>query len=87
MKKLFFTVAVVIILLSSCRNKANKKPDTHVHDDGTEHVNHDNDTIKAPAQESFEVDIDSLQVEKDTLKNEHEGEHSHSHEDGHEHTH
>lgn len=87
MKNIFFTVAIIVILLSSCRNKSNNKSDTHVHDDGTEHVNHDNDPVNAPVQESFEVDIDSLHLEKDTLKNEHETEHSHSHEGGHEHTH
>ena len=87
MKNIFFTIAILVILLSSCRNKSNKKTDTHVHDDGTVHINHDNSSVAAPKQESFEVDIDSLHNEKDTLKNEHETEHSHSHEDGHEHSH
>lgn len=85
MKNIFYTIAILIILLSSCRNKSNKNSDTHVHEDGTEHVNHENNSVTTPKQESFEVEIDSLTIEKDTLKSEHEK--AHSHEDGHEHTH
>ena len=85
MKNIFFTVAILVFLLSSCGTNSNKKTDTHTHEGGSEHVNHDNASDVAPKQEAFEVDNDSLHTEKDTMKNEHENEHSH--EDGHEHTH
>ena len=87
MKNALFVIAIFVIVLSSCRNKSTKKTDTHVHDDGTVHNNHNDGSVAAPKQESFEVDVDSLYHEKDTLKEEHEKAHSHSHEDGHEHTH
>lgn len=85
MKNIFFTIAICAILFSSCRNTSSKKTDTHIHDDGTEHVNHDNNTEKTPKQELFEVEIDSLTIEKDSLKSERKTEHSH--EGGHKHTH
>lgn len=87
MKNIFFTIAIFIILLSSCRNKSNRKTNTHIHDDGTEHIDHENGSVATPKQELFELEFDSLHIEKDTLNSEHETEHSHSHEGGHEHTH
>ena len=63
----------------------NKKTDTHTHEDGSEHVNHDATPEVAPEQEVFEIESDSLTVENDSLKSEHETEHSH--EDGHGHKH
>lgn len=85
MKNILYTIAILLIILSSCVNKSNKNTDTHIHEDGTEHVNHESGSVTTPKQESFEVEIDSLTIIKDTLKSEHETEHSH--EDGHEHTH
>lgn len=85
MKNIFLTIAIIAILFSSCRNNSSKKTDTHIHDDGTEHVNHDNSTEKMPKQELFEVKVDSLTFKKDSLKSEHETEHSHD--GGHKHKH
>lgn len=85
MKNIFYTIAILLIILSSCVNKSNKNTDSHVHEDGTEHVNHENGSVTTPQQESFEVEIDSLANINDTLKREHKTEQSH--EDGHEHTH
>lgn len=85
MKNIFLTVAVLVILLSSCGINSNKKTDTHTHEDGTEHINHDNGSVEAPEQEVFEMEKDSLSTKNDTLKSDHEKEHSHSHEDGHKH--
>ena len=77
MKNIFFTIAIFAILFSSCRNKSSKQTDTHIHDDGTEHINHDISEEKMPKQELFEVEIDSLTIEKDSLNKDQETEHSH----------
>lgn len=89
MKNIFFaiTLAAFIIIFISCGNIADKKTNTHTHDDGTEHNNHNHAYEAEPEQEVFELKGDSLPTEKDTLMNEHKNEHSHTHEDGHEHTH
>lgn len=85
MKNIFLTVTISIILLSSCGVNSTKKVDAHIHEDGTEHTNHDNSSVTTPKQELFEIENDTLSNENETLKNEHEKEHSHSHEDGHKH--
>ncbi|KAF0129220.1 MAG: hypothetical protein FD155_2709 [Bacteroidetes bacterium] len=85
MKHIIFTLAIFAILLSSCRNNSSKTTDTHMHDDGKEHVNHDNKEEKTPQQELFEVEIDSLTTKKDSLNSDQETEHSHD--DGHKHKH
>lgn len=85
MKNIFLTIAIFAILLSSCRNNAPKQTDTHIHDDGTEHINHDNSEEKMPEQELFEVEIDSLTIKKDSLNRDKETEHSHD--GGHTHKH
>jgi len=77
MKNIFLAIAIFAILLSSCRNKSTINTDTHIHEDGTEHVNHDTGLDEAPEQEVFDVEIDSLTTEKDSLKSEHEEMHSH----------
>ncbi len=87
MKNIFFTIAMSAILLSSCGNDTNKKTDMHTHEDGSEHVNHDNAFNEAPEQELFEIEHDSISAKKDTLKSDAKKEHSHSHEGGHEHKH
>jgi len=88
MKKIFFAIVASAFLFSSCGNSADKKTNTHTHEDGSEHINHDNNTHdEAPEQEVFELNSDPLHTEKDTMKSKHESAHSHSHEDGHEHTH
>lgn len=85
MKNTFLIITILFIFLSSCGINSTKKTDSHTHDDGTEHINHDNSSVTAPKQELFEIDNDSLSIDKDTLKSEHDNEHSHSHEDGHKH--
>jgi hypothetical protein len=80
MKTLIITLALVGILLSSCSNNSSNNKDTHVHDDGTKHSNHDHKTDETPKQEQFEVG-------NDTLKNGEENNHTHSHDGGHDHTH
>lgn len=77
MKNIFFTIAIFAILLGSCPNKSPKQTDTHIHDDGTEHINHDNSEEVMPKQELFEVEIDSLTIKKDSLNSDPETEHSH----------
>lgn len=87
MKNIFFIMAISAILFTSCENNSTRKTETHKHEDGSEHVNHNNTSNVAPEQELFDIDNDSLSIKNDTLKSEHEKEHSHSHEGGHEHKH
>ncbi len=86
MKKLLFVLMVLAITVSSCGSRTNEKTDTHTHDDGSQHTNHNESTDEAPKQELIEIH-DSVQSEKDTLINKHESDHEHSHETGKEHKH
>jgi hypothetical protein len=86
MKKIFSIIAILAIVfaVSSCGNKKKKDSqahDTHVHEDGSVHENHDNDT---PAQESFEVkeDSDAHQHNTDEHAHEHGDEAGHDHDNG-----
>ena len=85
MKKTFLSIFLLAILVGSCGDKSSKNSNTHTHEDGTEHVNHDTTMEKAPEQEVFEVEIDSSAVEKNSLKSKQETEHSHD--GGHKHKH
>lgn len=85
MKNILFAIAIFAISLSSCGNKSTKETGTHTHDDGTVHENHNHGSEEMPEQELFEVQIDSLSNEKDSLKSEDKTEHSHD--GGHKHTH
>ena len=85
MRNIFFTIAICAILFSSCHNNSSKKTDTHLHEDGTEHINHDNSEEKMPKQELFEVEADSLTIKNDSLNSDQKMEHSHD--DGHIHKH
>lgn len=87
MKNIFFAIVASAILFSSCGNNSEKKTNTHMHDDGSEHVHHDAAPDVAPEQEVFELESDSLTVKNDTIKCEAKKEHSHSLEGGHEHAH
>jgi hypothetical protein len=62
----------LFVLLSSCNNNSETK-NTHQHDDGSTHIDHD--TTK-PVQQEFNV--------TDTIKNDTS---SHSHDDGNKHSH
>lgn len=81
MKYTFLSLAIIAIIFSACVNNSSK----HTHEDGTEHVNHKNETENIPQQESFEVTTDSVTEPTDTLKSEQKEEHSHD--NGHKHTH
>jgi len=83
MKKLFFTALVLTFLLGSCGNRSNKNTDTHSHEDGTEHTDHQSDTI--PKQESFEVHDESDHLKKDSLEKASKDEHKHESGKGHKH--
>ena len=73
MKKILFILAVTTILFSSCGSRANENTDSHTHEDGTVHSDHQNSSDTIPEQEVFEVQEES--------------DHEHSHEEGHEHQH
>ena len=85
MKNILSAIAIFAILLSSCQNNSSKQTDTHIHEDGTEHINHENSAETTPKQELFEVENDSLTIEKDSLNS--KAGKMHSHDDGHEHKH
>jgi len=87
MKKILFIIAALAILFSSCGTRTNENTDSHTHDDGTVHADHQNGSDTIPEQEIFEVQNDSDQLGKDTLKSADESDHEHSHENGHEHQH
>ena len=73
MNKLLFisSICTAMFLIVSCNN--NSKTDTHTHDDGSTHQDHD--TTK-PVQQEFNV---ADTTKKDTT--------AHTHEDGKPHTH
>lgn len=81
------------MVLSSCTNSSNKEMDTHTHEDGAVHTNHNDDAAEStPNQEVFEVSKDSIQIKNDSLKTDSlktkiKAEHTHSHEGGKEHKH
>jgi uncharacterized protein YcfL len=80
MKKSLIVISVTALMLSACsgnqRNEHGHSHDTHTHDDGTVHQNHD---AEEPKQEEFSVSDDTL-----SKSNQPETEHTH---DGHEHPH
>ena len=53
MKKTFLSIFLLAILVGSCGDKSSKNSNTHTHEDGTEHVNHDTTMEKAPEQEEI----------------------------------
>ncbi len=87
MKKLFFTVLAMVVLLSSCGSRSNTQTNTHTHDDGSEHASHSNESSATPDQESFELKHDSTHIKKDSVKSEDHSDHEHSHENGEAHKH
>lgn len=84
MKNSLLLMAFFVILFSGCATNTSKNADTHTHEDGTEHENHKHSEI-SPEQELFEVEIDSMAVENDSLKTEQNTEHTHA--GGHKHKH
>jgi len=69
--------ALIIFGLTSCEScsSKNQPADTHVHDDGSVHGNHEEEA-KAPAsQESFQVKADSTVVQPEK-KDDHKHDHS-----------
>jgi hypothetical protein len=75
MKKLFVLLFAVSLFAISCGKKAAEEG-THVHEDGSVHVDHATDTTK---QETFTVASDSTASDST--------EHAHQHEAGEEHKH
>ncbi len=75
MKKIFFSGCLSVILFSVVACNDNSKADTHTHEDGTTHADHD--TTK-PAQEEFNV---TDTTNKDTAGK------VHTHKDGETHSH
>jgi len=88
MKKIVFILTIVAFVFTSCGSgKKKENVGTHTHEDGTIHRNdahnHENGTM--PAQESFEVEVDSVhQNAADTL-HDHNREHDHADDHGHQH--
>ena len=76
MKKVFLIGSISICLAMSACNNDKKEPDTHAHDDGSTHADHD--TTK-PQQQEFSVS-DSTNIKDTTDK-------QHIHKDGEKHSH
>ena len=74
MKKVLLvsSICAAMFFVISCNNN-NSKPDTHTHDDGSTHADHD--TVK-PAQQEFNV---ADTTKKDTTAHAHENGKKHSH--------
>lgn len=74
MKKVLLigSISAAMIFIISCGNN-NSKADTHMHDDGSSHTDHD--TTK-PAQQEFNV-VDTIKI--DTSSHKHENGEKHSH--------
>ncbi|MBK9636937.1 MAG: hypothetical protein IPO63_03650 [Bacteroidetes bacterium] len=82
MKRQFVFILFVAVFLVACSNNQNNEnshqDETHVHEDGSTHQNHDdNDTAK---QEEFDVTQDTTLNQADSLHHTHDGsEHTHQH--------
>lgn len=70
MKNILMSMALVVAIASACTNDS-KENNTHTHDDGSAHQNHD--TVKV-TQEEFTVDSTKV----DTVHEEHDHDHSDS---------
>ena len=82
MKTIFIAAATFIFFLTSCGTDSDTN--AHTHEDGSIHADHDIDSM--PAQETFEIEQDSVQLNTDSL-NSKEDEQKHSHKDGKVHKH
>lgn len=69
--------ALIIFSLNSCSNSSNKNQPagTHIHDDGSVHDAHTEETKNAAPQESFQVEADSTAKQPET-KDDHGHDHS-----------
>lgn len=73
MKKILLLTSIsAFVSITSC-NSGTEKKDSHIHDDGSTHTNHD--TIK-PVQQEFNV---ADTVKKDTTTHTHAGGEKHAH--------
>lgn len=77
MKKYFIALSILAVLFSACSNNQTNDNNTHVHDDGSVHENHSQDTLVK--QEEFTAPTDSTVINTEPA-------HEHTH-DGHEHPH
>ena len=73
MKKILLLASISIFVLTTSCNNSNESKNTHLHEDGSTHDDHD--TIK-PVQQEFNV---ADTTKKDTT--------THTHEDGEKHSH
>lgn len=74
MKKIFFLASIcAFVLITSCNNNNTESKNTHQHEDGSAHDDHD--TTK-PVQQEFNV---TDTTKKDTI--------GHTHKDGEKHSH
>ena len=84
MKNLFITISIAALLFAGCSGNQTKEQeqskDVHVHEDGTVHQNHEEDTTVM--QEEFIAPVDSA-----SQKAEPKHEHTPDTSDGHEHPH
>lgn len=69
--------AFIILSLNSCNSSSNKNQptSTHVHDDGSVHEAHTEETKSTTPQESFQVEADSTVIEA-AKKDDHKHDHS-----------
>ena len=80
MKNKFVFISIAALFLGACsgnQNKEQNNPDeTHLHEDGSTHQNHDaTDTVK---QEEFNATTDTIQNQIDSNQHSHDG-HDHPH--------
>ena len=90
MKKIVFILTIAAFALTSCGGEKKKdNVDTHTHEDGTVHTDHtpDLENKAMPAQESFEVEVDSVHQNAADTVNDHDHGHDHDHEGEHDHQH
>lgn len=73
MKKLLLLISITAFLLTTACNSGTEKKDTHTHDDGSSHADHD--TTK-PEQQEFNV---ADTIKKDTTTHTHAKGEKHSH--------
>jgi|GEM_PF-1195503 len=70
MKKTMFAMAVAIGLFAASCSNEKKAENTHQHDDGSTHADHDSTAVDTTAQEEFKADSATT----DSATHSHEGE-------------
>ncbi len=84
MKKIFLSITILAFMFAGCSDNQTKEHDhndgTHIHDDGSVHQNHDEDSTNK--QEEFTAPVDTASQKADSIH-----EHNHDGQDGHKHPH